>query len=93
MHEREHRAGNRADPGDGAENTDGLRQVVIARDGPGDPVFQVFDQAVEPVFQLGVDVLEHRGGAEFLMCVDLGQQPFAHLDQLRSFGRRSPEKA
>lgn len=81
----QHCAGNRAYPRDGTENGGHLRQVIIARDGPGDPVFQFLDQDVETLLQLGVDVLEHPGDAEFLMRAELGQQPFAYLDQLGSF--------
>lgn len=50
------RAGNRADPRDGTKDDAGLRQAIIARDCPGDPVVQFLDQAVEPLLQLGVDV-------------------------------------
>jgi hypothetical protein len=57
---------------------------MVTRDGPRDPIFQLFDQAVETVLQLGVDTLKHRGGAQFLMRAELGPQPFAHLDQLGS---------
>lgn len=89
----QHCAGNRTDPRDETKNTRDLRQAIIARDGPGDPVFQFLDQAVDPLLQFAVDILEHRGGAQFPMCADLGQQPFAHLDQLRSFGRQGSEKA
>lgn len=89
----QHRAGNRADPRDGAKDDGGLRKEMVTGDGPGDPVFQLPDQAVDPVLQLGVDVHEHRGGAQFLMRADLGQQPFAHFDQLRPFGHQGSEKA
>ena len=93
MHEREHRAGNRADPREGTENTGHLRQAFIARDGAGDPVFRFLDDTVDPLLQRGRDVLEHHGGAAFLMRMHLGQQPFAHIDQLRTPGRQSAEKA
>ena len=72
MHDREHRAGNRADPRDRTENTGGFRQAFISRDGTGDPLCQFLDQAVDPLLQLGVDVLEHCCGAQFLMRTDLG---------------------
>jgi hypothetical protein len=45
------------------------------------------------LLQLGGDVLKYHGGAEFLMRTDLGQQPFAHLYQLRYLGRQSSKKA
>ena len=89
----QHRARHRADPRDGMKNDGGLRQAIVTGDGPGEPVFQFLHQAVDPYPQLGVDVLEHRGGAQFLMRSGLGQEAFAHLDQLCSFGRQSPEKA
>lgn len=89
----QHRAGNRADPRDGAKDDGGLRKAIVTGDGPGDPVIQFLDKAVDPLLQLGVDMLEHRSGAQFLMCADLGQQPFAHFNQLRSFRRQCSEKA
>jgi transposase len=64
----QHRAGDGADPRDGTKDDGGLRQAIITGDGPGDPVFQFLDQAVDPLLQLGVDVLKHNGGAELLMC-------------------------
>ncbi len=59
--------------------------MIIARDGLGDLVFQFLDQDIEPLFQVGVDVLEPCGGAAFLMRAELGQQPFAYLGQLCLF--------
>lgn len=88
----QHRAGNRADPRDGTKHDGGLPQAIVTGYRSGDPVFQFLDQAVDPLFQLDVDVLEYRGGAQFLVRADLGQQPFAHLDQLRSFGHQVSEK-
>lgn len=40
------RAGNRADPRDRADDEGNLGQVIVARDGLSDPVFQFLDQAV-----------------------------------------------
>lgn len=70
----QHCADNRADPRNWTEDDGHLWQVIIARDGPGDLVFQFHDQAVDPLLQLGVDVLEHRGGAQLLMRTNLGQE-------------------
>lgn len=67
--------------------------MIVAPDSPGDPVFQVLDQAVDPLLQFGVDVLEHHSGSQFLLRADLGQQPFAHLDQLGAFRHQSSERA
>ena len=89
----QHRAGNWADPRDGAKDDVGLRKAMVTGNGPGDPVFQPLDQVVHPVLQLDVDVLEHRDSAQSLICAGLGQQPFAHFNQLRSFGRQGSEKA
>lgn len=88
----QHRAGNRADPRDGAEDGDRLGQVIVARDRPGDPVFQFLYQAVDPLLQFAVETLEHRSGPQFLVRPDLGQKPFAHLDQLGPLRRQCFEK-
>ncbi len=89
----QHCARNRADPRDGTQNGGHFRQVIVARDGPDDPVFKLLDQAVDPLRQLGVDVLKYRSSSQFLMRTDLGKQSLAHLDQLGSFRRQRPEKA
>ena len=86
------RAGDRANPWDRAENTGGFRQAFIARDASSDAVFQFLDQAIDPLLQLGIDVIEHHGGAKLMLRTDLGQQPLAHHDQLRSLGRQSSKK-
>jgi len=45
----QHCAGYGADPWDGAQDGGHLGQVIIARNGPVDPVFQCLDQAVDPL--------------------------------------------
>jgi hypothetical protein len=93
MHERGHRACNRTDPRDGTQDDGHVGQVIVVRNGPGDPVFQVLDHAVKPLLQFAVDVLEHHSGPKLLVRADLSQKPLAHLHQLGSFRCQGSEKA
>jgi len=66
--------------------------VVVARDGPSDPAFEVLGQAAEPLLRLGVCVLEQHASAQFVVYADLGWKPSAHFGQLGSSRRQGSVK-